>query len=71
MAAAPGWLGAPVCEGARAEEAAGPGAAGALGRWTVENCGGEGGGAALGAAPSFPAATGGVGGGEARGGAGS
>src|ERR1700677_5343165 len=70
MAAAPGWLGALVCEGARAEGAAGPGAVGALGRWTVENCGGGGGGAALGAATGFPA-RGGVGVGAARGGAGS
>src|SRR5580693_10814141 len=72
MAAAPSWPGAPDCKGARAEGTAGPGAAGALGRWTVENCGGGGGGggAALGAATGFPA-TGGVGGGDARGGAGS
>src|ERR1700727_2948630 len=71
VAAGPGGRGATVCEGDRAEGAAGPAAAGALGRWTVENCGGGGGGggAGLGAAAGFPA-TGGVGGGGRRGGAG-
>src|ERR1700722_8680623 len=70
VAAGPVGRGATVCEGDRAEGAAGPGVAGALGRWTVENCGGGGGGggAALGVAPGFPA-TGDVGG--ARGAAGS
>jgi hypothetical protein len=74
MAAGPGCPGAAVCEGDRPKGAAGPGAVGALGRWTVENCGGGGGGGAAlaGAELGFPVAGGiGVGGGEAAGASGS
>jgi hypothetical protein len=55
-----GAVAAPDCpaaaggEGDRAEGAVDPGAEGALGRWTVENCGG-GGTAFAGGAPSFSA----------------